>query len=185
MEHEILIDLRNEMGAVLDVVGEDLATVKTGRAKPSLVEQVQIPAYNTRMPLIELATISSPDPQLLIIQPWDESIIQDISKGILQSGLGLTPAVDGTLIRLAIPPLTEERREEYVKLVHQKIESGRGLLRQARQDAKKRIEDLKGQPGISEDDVFELLSQMEKVTDEFMGKVGSMGQEKEQELRTI
>jgi len=185
MEHEILTQTRKDMVAVLSVVGEDLATVKTGRAKPSLIERVMIEVYNMRMPLIELATISAPDPQLLVVQPWDESVIQDIAKGISQSQIGLNPVVDGSIIRLQIPPLTEERREEYVALVRQKIESGRVMLRQARQDSKKRIEGLKGEPGVSEDDIFRLLAELEKVTDEHTEKLEAQGRDKEAELRTI
>jgi ribosome recycling factor len=185
MEDQLIIETRAEMEEVLDVVADDLSTVKTGRAKPSLVEQVQVEAYSTRMPLIELATISAPDPHMLVIQPWDESITENIARGITTSELNLNPVVDGSIIRIRIPPLTEERREELVKLVGQKIESGRVLLRQARQEAKKKIEEMKGQPGVSEDDVHRLLGDLERLTDEFMGKVADLGQSKEEELRTI
>lgn len=185
MEHELVVQARNEMSTVLDVVREDLATVKTGRAKPSLVEQVMIEVYNTRMPLIELATITAPDPQQLLIQPWDETVVQDIARGLSASGLHLTPIVDGAVMRIPIPPLTEERRDEYVKLVRQKLESGRVLLRQARQETKRKIEDLKGEPGISEDDIHRLLTQLETITEEYMVKIGELGTSKEEELRTI
>ena len=180
-----MVQARNDMEAVLDVVGEDLETVKTGRARPSFVEQVQIEVYNTSMPLIELATISAPEPHLLVVQPWDESVVEDIARGIAASELHLNPVVDAALIRIQIPPLTEERREDLVKLVGQKLESGRVLLRQARQESKKKIEGMKGQPGVSEDDIHTLLSELEQLTDEFMEKVAAMGREKEEELRTI
>lgn len=185
MTNDHLAEARRAMEEVLGVVLEDLALVRTGRAKPSLVETIMIPVYNTRMSLRELATISAPEPHLLVIQPWDETVVQDIAKGIAASEMGLTPVVDGSLIRIQIPPLTEERREEYVKLVHQKLESGRVLLRQARQDAKKKIEDLKGQPGVSEDDIHRLLGELETLTDEYIEKVEEMGRVKEEELRTI
>lgn len=185
MEHQLLVEAKSEMNAVLDVVAEDLATVKTGRAKPSLVEKMMIDVYNTRMPLQELATISAPEPQLLIVQPWDEAVIQDIARGISASQLHLNPTVDAGIIRIPVPPLTEERREEYIKLVHQKLESGRMLLRQTRQDAKKKIEGLKGQPGVSEDDIHRLRTDLETLTDLYMGKVEEMGKSKEDELRTI
>lgn len=185
MEVELISEARAEMEVVIDVVRDDLATIKTGRAKPSLVEQVQVEAYNTKMPLIELATISAPDPHLLIIQPWDESIIEDMARGIATSELNLNPVVDGSLIRIQISPLTEERREELVKLVGHKLESGRVLLRQARQEVKKKIEGMKGQPGVSEDDIHRLLGELEKLTDEFIGRVEEIGRSKEEELRTI
>lgn len=173
------------MEAVMEVVGEDFATVRTGRAKPALVEQVQVEAYETRMPLIELATISAPEPQLLVIQPWDEGITGNIAKAISLSELNLNPIIDGTIIRIPIPPLTEERRQELVKLVNQKLESGRVLLRQVRQEVKKQIEGMKGQPGVSEDDVHRLLSQLEELTDEFMDRLNEMAKAKEEELLAI
>lgn len=185
MDDPLLIQARNDMEAVLDVVREDLSTVKTGRAKPALVEHIEVSAYDTQMPLIELATISAPDPHLLMIQPWDETILENIAKAIATSDLHLNPVVDQSLIRIQISPLTEERREELVKLVSQKLESGRVLLRQVRQDVKKRLEGMKGQPGVSEDDTHRQLESLEKTTDEFMGKITAMGEEKEVELRTI
>ena len=185
MDDPLLIEARNGMDGVLDVVREDLTTVKTGRAKPSLVEHIEVLAYNTKMPLIELATISAPDPHLLVIQPWDESIIEAISKAIAASDLRLNPVVDQSLIRIQIPPLTQERREELVKLVHQKLESGRILLRQLRQDIKQKIEGMKGLPGVSEDDIHRQLDDLEKITDEFMGKLSAMGEVKEGELLAV
>src|SRR3989338_4391012 len=119
MNDPLLSEARNNMEAVMDVVREDLSTVKTGRAKPALVEHIEVFAYNTKMPLIELATISAPDPHLLVVQPWDESILENITKAVAASDLHLTPVVDQSIIRIQIPPLTEERREELVKLVMQ------------------------------------------------------------------
>lgn len=185
MDENVIEKARSEMDAVIDIVKEDLDEVKTGRAKPSLVQNVMVEAYGTRMALIELATISSPDPQMLIIQPWDEGITANIEKAISTSDLNLNPVVDGSLIRIKIPPLTEERRQDLVKLVGQKLESGRVLLRQVRQDSKKLIEDSKGTPGVSEDDIFRLLSELEKVMDEYMQKVEELGEVKKQELMTI
>lgn len=173
------------MEGVVEIVEEDFAMVKTGRAKPNLVEKVQVEAYQTRMPLIELAAISAPDPNLIVIQPWDESIVDNIVKAIAQSDLNLNPIYEGGVIRIQVPPLTEERREELVKLVSQKIESGRVLLRQVRQEVKKKVEGMKGQPGVSEDDIHRLMEELEKVTEEFIKKVEDMGRTKEEELRTI
>jgi ribosome recycling factor len=185
MEHELIVNAREEMDAVVEAVIGDLATVRTGRAKPDLLEHVMVEAYDTRMPIIELATISAPDAQLLVVQPWDESITEAIAKAIATSDLHLNPVVDGTAIRIAIPALTEERREEFVKLVAQKMESGRSLLRQARQDTKKLIEGLKGSPGVSEDDIFRLMDALEKLTDSYIEKIENLGKEKEVELRTV
>lgn len=185
MDDEIIEQTRMDMDAVIEIVQGDLATVKTGRAKPSLVEKVQVEAYDTRMPLVELATISAPDPHLLVIQPWDESIIENIAKAVNRSDLNLNANIDGGLIRIPIPLLTEERREELVKLVSQKLESGRVLLRQTRQETKKKIENSKGDPGVSEDDVYGMLDELEKLSDEYHKKIDELGKLKEEELRTI
>lgn len=185
MEEDILGNTRGEMDLVVEVVKEDLAMVRTGRAKPALVEQVQVEVYNTKMPLLELATISAPDPTLLMIQAWDETIIEDIARAISKSDLNLNPQVDKTVIRIQIPPLTEERRNDMVKLVNQKLESGKVMLRQVRQETKKQVEGLKGQPGVSEDDVHRLLSELEMLTDEFMERVTQLGKTKEDEVLTV
>lgn len=185
MEHLLIQEAKVEMEAVIEVVIGDLAMVKTGRARPDLLENVQVQAYDTRMPLIELSSITAPDPHMLMVQPWDESIVETVAKGIAGSDLNLNPVVDGKLIRISIPPLTEERREELVKLVGQKLESGKVLLRGARQETKKKIEDLKGEPGVSEDDIHRLMEQLEKLTEEYMDKVEKLGENKREELRTI
>jgi len=185
MDDELIAKTRGDMDAVIEVVTEDIATVKTGRAKPSLVENIKVEIYATKMALLELASISAPDPHMLIIQPWDESALENIEKAISKSEMGLNPVVDGSVVRIQIPPLTEERREEYIKLLKQKLESGRVMLRQARQEGKKKIESLKGQPGVSEDDVHRLMEELEKLTDEYMKKVEELGKVKEEELRRI
>ena len=185
MDEDLIALAKEEMQAVIEVVIGDLAVVKTGRAKPDLLEHVQVEAYETRMSIIELATISAPDPHVLIVQPWDESIIRNIEKAIAISDLHLNPVVDGNIIRIPIPVLTEERREELVKLVDQKMESGRLLLRQTRQEIKKKIEGQKGKPGVSEDDIHRLMEELEKTTDEFMEKIEELGERKREELRTV
>ncbi len=185
MDGDVIENSRGEMEAVIDIVSGDLAMVKTGRAKPDLLEKVQVEVYESRMPIIELATISAPDPHLLVVQPWDDTILESIAKAISSSNLYISPVVDGNIIRISIPPLSEERREELVKLVNQKLESGRVLLRQARQDTKKMIEDMKGQPGVSEDDIHRKMAELEKTTDEFMKRIEELGEGKREELRTV
>ncbi len=185
MNNEHIDACREEMSAVIEVVGEDLSTIKTGRARPDFIAQVQVESYGTRMPLIELANITTPDPQLLVVTPWDESVIENIEKAIASSDLNLSPVVDGNIIRIAIPALTEERREEMVKLVKQKLESGRVLLRQARQETKRNIEGMKGESGVSEDDIHLLLGELDKLMEEYSKKIERLGEVKEEELRTI
>ncbi len=183
--NDLLDELDKKLIKVTEVVGEDLATVRTGRAKPDLVTGLLVNAYGQKMKLFELATVSAPDPGFLIISPWDKSVLSDIEKAIMASDLQLTPNVSGDVIKIAIPTLTEERRLDFVKLVHQKVESGRVMVRQVRQEIKEKIDDLKGAAGISEDDIDMLLEQLQKKVDEFNLKVEDLGKVKEAEIMAV
>ena len=167
---------------VLEVVGGDMATVKTGRAKPSLVENVSVEAYGTRMKLMELATISAPDTTMIMINPWDKGNLAAIERGIASAGLNINPVVESDHIRIAIPPLTQERRQEMVKLVKQKLESGKQMVRDVRLKYKKMIDDQKGKPGVSEDNISADLETLQKKMDEYVAKLEKVVQEKETEL---
>lgn len=185
MTPEIEDKIKGQLSQILALVEDDLKGVKTGRAKPSLIEDLKVLAYNTSMSLKELASISAPDPQSLLVSPWDKTVLEAVEKAINTSDLGLHGVVDNDLVRINIPPLTEETRKELVKLVMQKIESGRKLIRQSRNEIKKEIEDLEGQPGVSEDDIKTWLEEMQKLVDEINEKLEQMGQNKEKELMTI
>lgn len=184
---ELLEKARQEFEQVMEVLAGDLATVKTGRAKPDLVESVLVEAYENqpRMKLVELATISAPDPRMLTIKPWDQTVLEAIAKAISMANLGLNPIVDGEIVRINIPALTEERRQDLVKLVKQKLESGRVLLRQARHGIKELVDAKKGKPDISEDDLRKGVVDLDKLTEEFMERIETVGEEKEKELMTI
>lgn len=176
-------EMRRKMERALAFVSQDLAGVKTGRAKPSLIEHVSVEAYpGQKLSLVELASITAPDAHLLVVSPWDKSILSAVAKALQVASLGLNPVVDGEVIRISVPPLTSERREELVKLVRQKIESGRQMLRTVRNETKRLIEEMKGDAGVSEDDIERNLEQVQKVLDEFMGKLEELGKAKEQEL---
>lgn len=170
---------------VIEVVRDDMATVRTGRAKPSLVENVMVEAYGTRMRLVELAMISAPDPGLITIVPWDKSLMSAVEKGVSSSGLNLTPVVDSDQIRIVIPSLTQERREEMVRLVKQKMESGKQMLRDVRQKHKKLIEDQKGKPGVSEDDVRASVEKLQESTEQYTVKLEHLSKDKEVELMQV
>ena len=170
---------------VLEVVAGDMATVKTGRAKPSLIENVSVEAYGTRMKLLELANISVPDPAMLVVSPWDKGNLSAIEKGIASAGLNINPIVEGDHIRIAIPALTQERRLEMVKLVKQKTETGKQMLRDVRQKHKKLIDDQKGKPGVSEDTIASELKTLQDTFDMYGTKLESMAQDKEKELMAI
>ncbi len=184
---DLLAKAKADFDKVMEVLAQDLATVKTGRAKPDLVEQVRVEAYEgqPKMPLVELASISAPDTQQLVIKPWDQSILEKVVKAISVSDLNLNPVVDSDMIRISIPPLTEERRSDLVKLVKQKLESGRTLLRQARHQIKEMIDKRKGSANVSEDDVFKAVEELDRLTEEFMGQIEKVGEAKEKELMTI
>lgn len=182
---DVLQELAKRLEGAVEIVRGDLATVRAGRAKPSLIESVKVEAYGSMMELREVATINAPDPSLLVVSPWDKGLVQAVAKGIQEAGLGINPVVDGEQVKVPIPLLTEERRQEMTKLVAQKVESGRVLIRQIRSEAKDEIEGLKGESGVSEDDIHRWLEEMQKAVDGHTEKIEGMGEEKEQELLTL
>jgi len=184
---DLISRARTDFENVLEVLREDLNTIKTGRAKPAFIEKVMVEAYEgqAKMQLLEVASITSPDPRQLIVKPWDQSILEKVEKALAGGDLNLSPVVDGDMVRIKIPPLTEERRRDLVKLVNQKLESGRVLLRQARQRVKEEIDKRKGEHDVSEDDVRDGVEELNKVTDEYVKQVDQMGEAKEKELMTV
>jgi len=180
-------EMRQKMQRALFALQEDLSTVRTGRAMPSLVENVVVSVYAgaQRLRIKELATIAASDPQTLVLQPFDPSIAGEIQKGIMEANIGLTPSSDGNVIRISIPPLSQERRQELIKLMKQKLENGRIAIRQIRQDARNIIRKQHNDKDISEEQMFTLDKEIQKITDEVMVPVDEMGNKKEQELMQI
>lgn len=176
-----------QMQKIVEVIKNDLSTVRTGRASPSLVENITINAYGgtQKLRVMELATISSSDPQTIIITPFDASIIDEIQKGIMETNVGLTPVVDGLLIRISIPPLSTERREELVSLVNQKLEGGRIQVRQVRHEVMEGIKKQLNAKEIGEDEVFRLEKEVQNLTDKTIEAVDDLGKKKEEELMQI
>lgn len=185
MSEALFADLEKRLETALQLLKKDLATVRTGRAKPSLVEEVKVEAYGTLMEIRELATITTPDANLIVIAPWDKSLTGAVANGIRKAELNLNPVVDGESIKVAIPALTQERRQELVKVVGQKIETSRVMARQIRNEIKEMIEAQQGETGVSEDDVKWELSEMQKKVDHYLGEIEEAGKTKEQELMTI
>lgn len=175
--------LTNKFDQVLSIIGDDLNQIKTGRAKPSLVEDLKAEAYGAMMPLKELASITAPDAHMILIQPWDQSVIAGIEKALHK--VSLNPTVDGQQIRIVIAPLTGEKRQEMVKQVAQHIESGKQMLRNERTDAKKLVEAQKGTDGVSEDDISADIIALDKMTHEYNDKLDAIGATKKTELETI
>jgi ribosome recycling factor len=175
------------MQKVIEVLKNDLATVRTGRASSSLVENISVSVYGgtARMKIIELATISVPDQHALLITPYDGSIIGEIKKGIEEANTGMTPVISEQNIRIAIPPLSEERRKELIHLMKQKLENGKIMLRQQRHDAMDQIKKQEADNALTEDDKTRLEKDVQKLTDDYSAEVDAMGKKKEEELLQI
>lgn len=163
----------------------ELASVRAGRANPALVENIAVDAYGAKMKLVELGTIAAPQPTLLTIQVWDTSLVDAVIKAIQEANLGLNPATDGQMIRLPIPPLTEERRQEFVKLTHQKLEVARVEVRQIRQDSRQAWVHQKESGEISEDEFFRREKLLQDLVDKKMEEIEGFGKIKEDELLEI
>lgn len=180
----IISELRQKIERVLEVIKTDLGTIRTGRATPSLVENLVVTVYQgtTKLRVLELATIGAADAQTLQITPFDPSIISEIQKGIQDANTGLNPVVDGHIIRISIPPLSQERREELIKLMKHKLENGRIMMRQARHDA---MNEIKKSVEASDDEKERLEKEVQKVIDDTSAIIDTLGMQKEQELLQI
>jgi ribosome recycling factor len=161
---------------------KELQKVRTGRASLSLLDGIRVDYYGTRTPLNQMATLSVPESRLITIQPWDASVISDIEKALLKSDLGVTPANDGKIIRLSIPPLTEERRKELVKKVNKMGEERKITIRNIRRDANEMLKKLKKDADITEDEMFKGQDEVQKITDDSVEKIDSLCKKKEEEI---
>ncbi|MFW6090105.1 MAG: ribosome recycling factor [Gemmatimonadota bacterium] len=185
MTSEIVKEASTQMGKSLDAVAREFSGVRTGKASPALIESVQVSAYGSMMPLKQTATVTAPEPSLLVVQPWDTTLVSAIAKGIQTADLGLNPSVDGNLIRVSIPPLNEERRKEMVRLLHRMAEDGRIAVRHARQKAKAEIESQKKQGEISEDQMHRQLDELQKHTDDYIERIDDMLARREAEVMEV
>jgi len=185
MIDDALLDATDRMEKTLDTLQRDLATVRTGRASPALVEHLKIDYYGTPTPLVQLATISTPEARLIVIQPWDRGSIGAVEKAILKSDLGLNPASDGTVIRLAIPQLTEERRRDIAKQVRKRTEDARVAVRNIRRDCHDQMRHLEHDHQISKDDLHRSENELQKLTDDHVKEIDKIGHEKEEEVLAV
>lgn len=183
----LLNQTRDRMKKALEVTTTDLQSIRSGRATPALIDHIIIPAYegSQKLKIMELATITTMDAKTLVIAPYDPSIIREIEKGIMETKNGLTPVIDGDIIRITIPPLSEERRLEYLKLAGAKIEGGRIMVRQVRQDAMHQVKKLLGEKQISEDDQKHAEKQIQELTDELIADLDGLLERKEMELMQV
>lgn len=185
MIKDILREAAERMQTVLDLLEEDLASIRTGRASPSLVERMPIDYYGTKTLLIQLASISVPEPRQLLIRPFDPASLKDIERAILASDLGLTPNNDGKVIRLIIPQLTEDRRRELVRVVHNRMEETRVKIRNVRRDLMKDLREFEKESLISEDEEERGEKELQELTDKLMEKVDEIGEHKEHEIMEV
>jgi ribosome recycling factor len=179
--HETEIRMRGAIGALED----DLGSIRTGRASTALVEKLPVTYYGTPTPLQQLATIAIPEPQLITIRPFDPASINDIERAIQTSELGLTPMNDGKLIRLSVPPLTEDRRQELVKIVQKRMEEAKVAVRNIRRDALDDMREFEREKMISEDDFYRGKDDLQKLTDKYIDEVEALGERKEKEIKEV
>jgi ribosome recycling factor len=183
MIDELLADAGERMEAAIEHTASEFATVRTGRANPQILQRVTVDYYGTRTPLQQLATIGVPEPRLLVVQPYDKSSLSDVERAIQEADLGLSPSNDGTVIRLAFPTLTEDRRKDLIRVVKQMAEEGRVSVRQVRRHTKDDIESLAGD--VSDDDIRRAEKRLQELTDEHTDRIDAMLEAKEHELMEV
>jgi len=175
-------ETRESMQKSIDALENDLKKIRTGRASLSILDDIRVDYYGTLTPLNQMASLSTPESRLIMIQPWDVSVIKDVEKAILKSDLSLTPSNDGKVIRISIPPLTEERRKQLVKVIYKKSEEHKISVRNVRRDTNDLLKSLKKDGEISEDDAFKAQDQVQKITDEHIKLIDDVCKNKEKEI---
>ncbi|HEY3026871.1 MAG TPA: ribosome recycling factor [Pyrinomonadaceae bacterium] len=184
-EKDVIKETRPRMETVIEDVRRKLATVRTGRAAVSLLDSVMVDYYGTPTPLTQMASVHAPEPQMLTVQPWDQTQLVAVEKAVRAADLGLNPSNDGKLVRIPIPPLTEERRKQLAKQVHEIAEDHRTAIRNIRRDANERLKKMFKDKTISEDNERDGLDEVQKLTNTFTGKIDELSKSKEHELMSV
>ena len=185
MAVDVFADVEHRMNGAIEALQRELQTIRTGRANPALIERLQVDYYGNPTPLQNMAAIHATDARTLTIQPWDRKVLGDIEKAILKSDLGLMPTNDGQVIRIAIPPLTEDRRKELVKVVHKKVDEAKVAVRNCRRDGHDHLRDQEKKKEISADDLKRGTDRLQKLTDKYTADLEKVGQTKEQEILSV
>ncbi|HEX5395921.1 MAG TPA: ribosome recycling factor [Candidatus Limnocylindria bacterium] len=185
MTHEALVAIEPKMQRAVDAMERDFVGIRTGRASTALVERLTVEYYGNPTPLNQIAGISTPDAHLIVIQPWDRSVLSAIEKAITKSDIGLTPNVDGTVVRLNVPPLTEERRRDMVKQVRRRMEEARVEVRNLRRDAADELKKALRDGDLSEDEERRELEELQKLTDRYTDAVDARGERKEADVMEV
>ncbi|WP_457621248.1 ribosome recycling factor [Persephonella sp.] len=184
MIQEYLKDAEKRMKKAVEKFKDELASIRTGRASVGLVENIKVDYYGAEMPLKQIASITTPEPSQIVIQAWDQNAVSAIEKALQEANLGANPQTEGNIIRLILPPMTEERRKEIVKMLGKLAEEARIAIRNIRRDDKERIEGLKKE-GYSEDEVKKALDQLQKITDKYIKQINDLATAKEEEILSI
>jgi ribosome recycling factor len=182
---DIIKSADHKMTTAVEILGRDLQSVRTGRASPHLLERIQVDYYGSPTPINGVANISAPDPRMVLVQPWDRGMLGPIEKAIQKSDLGINPTNDGTVIRLVLPQLTQERRKELVKQVHQRAEEARIAVRNCRRDALDHLRKAEKDGGISQEDERRAQERLQKLTDGFIKRVDEVSKQKETEVMEV
>jgi ribosome recycling factor len=185
MVQDVYSSIEEKMQKAVAALKRDLSTLRAGRATPALLDKITVDYYGTATPINQLANVSVPEPRLLIIQPWDKKAVSEIERAILKSDLGLTPNSDGTILRLSIPQLTEERRKELVKIVKKKAEEGRVAVRNIRRDANDELKKMEKESTITEDQLRKSQDEVQKITDKYIEEVEKVLSAKEKEIMEV
>jgi len=185
MVEDVINDVEDRMKKSIAALQKDFGAIRTGRANPAMFDGIRVNVYGTEMPLNQVATVSCPEPKLVVIQPWDRGNLSEVEKAILKSDLSVNPSNDGNLIRIQIPDLTEERRKEYVKLAKQKAEECRVAIRNVRRDGNDMVKEFEKEKEISEDDSKNTLARIQKTTDKYIDEIQKLTDNKEKEILNI
>ncbi len=176
---------RQRMDRALEAMRREFGSIRTGKATPAVLDSVRVEAYGSQVPLNQVATVSIPEPRMIIIQPWDQGMVGPIERGIQMADLGLNPSNDGKVVRLPIPPLTQERRKEFVRVLHKMAEEGRVAVRQARKDANEAIKQRQKDGDLSEDEARRGQDEVQKLTDQYVEKIEELLRHKEAEILEV
>ena len=185
MINDVINDAKVHMQKAVDATKREFGAVRTGRATPALLERVTVDYYGVQTPVTQVASVTVPDPRLLVVQPWDKTLVKEVERAIMKSELGLTPSTDGAVIRLPIPTLTEERRRELVKVVRKHAEEGRVAIRNIRRDHKDKVEHLEKEGSVSEDDSRRAVDELQKLTDRYIKEIDGLLTAKEKEIMEV
>lgn len=179
---QIIRETEDKMKKSLEIVQHNFAAVRSGRANSGMVENIRVDCYGASTPMKQVASITIPEPRMILLTPWDPSVLKSVEKAISDSDLGISPVIDGKMVRLAIPPLTRERREEMVKIVHKLAEEGRVSLRSVRREANEKIKQLEKEKTIAEDENFKVQTEVQKLTDRYIQSIDQAQATKEKDL---